>query len=152
MKKEVIKRGLLGIPLGIAIGHVISIIISVILGQGHYVATAPHLIASMNGELPAVIIQAVFSGVLGAAMAASSVIWAIDEWSLAKRTLIHFVIIATVNLPIAYFMGWMEQSLKGIAVYSSIFAIIFLVIWVIQYLTWKAKIKRMNQQVKSMHA
>ncbi len=144
MKKEVIKRGLLGIPLGIAISHIISIIVSVSFGQGHYAATAPRLIASMNGELPAVIIQAVFAGVLGAAMAASSVIWEIDEWSLAKRTLIYFVIIATVNLPIAYFMGWMEQSLKGIAVYFSIFVIIFLVIWVVQYLSWKAKIKRMN--------
>ena len=44
MKKELIKRCLLGAPLGLAISTVITILISLIVGDGRYYAVVPQLV------------------------------------------------------------------------------------------------------------
>ncbi len=148
MKKQPFVRGLLGFPLGIAIGYIITIIISFSSGQGYYYPCAPALVKEMGNEINAVILQTVLSGLLGASFAASSIIWEIDNWSIAKQTGIYFLITAFVMMPIAYFTNWMEHSLIGFVSYFGIFVVIFIFVWLIQYIILKNKIKKMNDKLK----
>ena len=65
MKKEMIKRGLNGIPQGISIGFVISIVMSLITGDGNLYVAAQPLIDQFGSEINAVVIQAIFAAIVG---------------------------------------------------------------------------------------
>ena len=147
MKKKIIMRGLFGLPTGIAIGFVITLIISACIGNGSFYPVTPELIDTMGNELNAVILQTVLCAIMGVGFAAASVIWELDSWSLAKQSGVYFMIISVVMLPIAYVTNWMKHTILGVLSYLAIFAAIFVVVWLSQYLLWKRKIKKMNALV-----
>ena len=148
MKNQIIKRGLVGFPVGIAIGFVITLIISACIRDGSYYPVTPELIGSMGNELNAVILQTVLCGIMGSGFAMASVIWDVDSWSLAKQSAIYFLIACIIMFPIAYIANWMKHSIAGVLSYVCIFIVIFVVVWITQYLSWKRKIKRMNDCFK----
>ena len=145
MKKKIFLRSISGFPLGLAIGYSISIIISLIWAKSYYSPCVPELINMMGNEIRAVLLQAFLCGILGMGFAASSVIWEIENWGLIKQTGIYFLIVSVIMMPIAYVTYWMENSLKGILSYFGIFAFIFAVVWVIQYIRAKHNVKKMNE-------
>ena len=147
MKKKIIMRGLFGLPTGIAIGFVITLIISACIGNGSFYPVTPELIDTMGNELNAVILQTVLCAIMGVGFAAASVIWELDSWSLAKQSGVYFMTISVVMLPIAYVTNWMKHTILGVLSYVAIFAAIFVVVWLSQYLLWKRKIKKMNALV-----
>ena len=144
MKNQMIKRGVVGFPIGIATGFVITLIISACIGDGSYYPVTPELIGSMDNELNAVILQTVLCGIMGSGFAMASIIWELDSWSLAKQSGIYFLIACIIMFPIAYIANWMKHSIAGVLSYVCIFIVIFVVVWITQYLSWKRKIKRMN--------
>lgn len=147
MKKKIILRGLLGIPLGVAIGFVIAIFVSLAVGDGGFHPVAEPLIYEFGSELNAVIFQTVLSGVLGAAFAISSLIWEIESWGIAKQTGVYFLAISAALFPVAYFAHWLERTAVGFAIYFGIFVAIFIVIWVVQYFIVRSKIGAINRAV-----
>ena len=147
MKKQMILRGALGIPVGITIGYLITIMISLICGRGHYSPCVPELVGMLGNEVNAVVLQTVLCALLGAAFGACSVIWELESWSIAKQTGIYFLVISIVMLPTAYVLYWMEHSIAGILSYFGIFAGIFLVIWLTQYLIVMRKVKKLNAKL-----
>lgn len=146
--KKIISRGFLGIPLGITINSILALVISAVAGNGEYYAYVPSLAAAVGGSLNAAALQTVLSGVLGAVFGAASVVWEKDSWSLVKQTAVYFLAAAAAMLPIAYITGWMEHSLAGFLIYTAVFAAIFLAVWLIQYFRWKAKIGKLNSELK----
>lgn len=147
MKKNVLQRALLGIPLGISLGYVITILISLINGNGEYFSVPPQLVLDLGNEINAVLMQTLLCGILGGGFAAASVIWELEDWSLAKQTGIYFLISSLLMLPVAWLAKWMEHSFRGFLVYFGIFLIIFVVIWIIQYLIIRENIKKMNAKI-----
>lgn len=147
MKKKALRLGLLGFPLGVAIGYAITILISLIFAEGQYLPCMPALVGEMGSEIGAVVFQAVLCGLLGAAFGAASVIWDIENWSIAKQTGIYFLIVAVSMLPIAWFTHWMERSVLGFLLYFGIFFAVFMFVWVVQYCIWKRKIKAINNKM-----
>lgn len=147
MKKKIVLRSIIGFPIGIAIGYVITIVISLIWANGYYSPCVPELISAVGNEINAVILQTLLCGLLGIGFAASSLIWDIEDWSLIKQTGIYFSIISVIMLPIAYVTYWMEHSLVGVLSYFGIFALIFVVIWIIQYTLGKQNVRRLNENL-----
>ncbi|MCL2841871.1 MAG: DUF3021 domain-containing protein [Oscillospiraceae bacterium] len=147
MKKRALKRALLGLPLGIAMGHVITVILSLVIGDGRFYPAVPSLAAQLGNELTAVVVQTVLCGILGAVSAGISVVWEMDQWSIAKQTGVHFSALSLVFLPIAYLNHWMERSVWGVMSYFLVFLALFVVIWVVSYFIWKRKIVQMNVQI-----
>lgn len=147
MKKKWIARAALGFPIGVTIGYFISILISLIWAEGYYAPCVPELIETAGNEIRAVLLQAVLSGVLGAGFAASSVIWEMESWGLAKQTGVYFIAISLIMLPIAYVTYWMEHSVQGFLSYFGIFVLIFVIIYVIELFVGKRIVKRMNDKL-----
>lgn len=145
MKKKIVLRSMLGFPLGLAIGYVITIIISLIWADGYYAPCVPELAVMMGSEIKAVLIQSLLCGLLGSGFAAASVIWELDDWSLVKQTGIYFLIVSAIMMPIAYITYWMEHSPKGVLCYFGIFFIIFVAIWIVQYIIAKHNVKKWNE-------
>lgn len=148
MKKQMIKRGLIGLPAGVTIGFLITIIISACAGDGSYYPVTPELTAAMGNELNAVILQTFLCAVMGAGFGMASLIWEIDTWSLVRQSGVYFLIACLLVLPIAYVANWMEHSVAGFFSYVGIFAGIFAVTWLSQYLLWREKVKKMNARVR----
>lgn len=147
MKRKIIMRGLFGLPAGIAIGFVITLIISACIGDGSFHPAAPGLIGAMGSELSAVVLQTVLCAVMGAGLAAASVIWEIDSWSFFRQSSVYFLTVSVIILPIAYAASWMKHSLSGALSYAGVFAASFIVFWLFQYFNWKNKIKKMNDRI-----
>ena len=57
IRKKVILRSIVGIPIGITIGYLISIAGSLIWGEGYYSPCVPELITAMGSEIGAVVLQ-----------------------------------------------------------------------------------------------
>ena len=146
MKKKVFLRCLAGAPVGLVISTVITIIISLAMGDGKYYAVPPQLAADCGSEIKAVIIQAVFSMMYGAAFSGASLIWDTD-WSLMKMTVVHFLICSAATFPTAYLMRWMEHSVGGVLLYFVQFVVIYVIIWIISYMATKRKIEAFNKKI-----
>lgn len=147
MKKAIISRGLIGIPVGITLGYLITIFISLGWGDGYYSPCVPQLAEEVGSEIGAVILQTVLCAVLGAVFSAASLIWELDHWSIVKQTGIYFLIISFTMMPIAYITHWMEHSLTGFLLYFGIFFFIGVVIWIVQYLVWRGRVKKIQEKV-----
>lgn len=147
MKKKVFMRGLFGIPVGITICYLITVLTSLIFGDGYYYPCVPVFAERVGSEIQAVMIQTALSALLGFAYAAGSVIWELENWSIAKQTLVYFLIASLSMFPIAYVANWMEHSLAGFLSYFGIFCVIFVTIWMTQYLGWKRKINKINRKI-----
>lgn len=148
IKKEVLKRLCMGIPFGIAIGCVITVFISVGVGDGEYYPYVPALLETAGTPIRAVILQTVLCSLLGAVSCAGSVIFSLDSWSLLKQSGIYFLILSAAMLPTAYVLHWMEHSFRGAVGYFAMFVLIFLFVWLSQYIGWKIKLKKMNAKLK----
>lgn len=149
MKKKIILRSISGFPLGLSIGYLITIVISLVWAEGYYAPCVPALAERMGSEINAVILQALLCAILGMGFGGSSVIWEIEEWGIAKQTGIYFLIVSLIMMPIAYISYWMEHTLKGILSYFGIFALIFAIVWLIQYGRAKHSVRRMNEKMES---
>ena len=78
MKKKVFLLCGAGALFGVALSTIIAILISLTVGDGHFYAVVPELIADCGGELNAVMLQTALSMLYGAAaavMLASVVLW-----------------------------------------------------------------------------
>lgn len=147
MSKKIILRSLLGFPIGITIGYLITIFTSLIYADGYYSPCVPALISMTGNEIYAVILQAFLCGVLGTGFSASSVIWEIEHWGIVKQTAIYFLITSIVMMPIAYCLFWMEHSLAGFLMYFGIFVLIFVLVWIIQFMIGKHIVRQMNENL-----
>lgn len=147
MKRRMLARFIWGFPIGIAIGYLITIFGSLAWGNGYYSPCMPELVSLMENEICAVLLQALLCGALGAGCAAGSVIWEMESWSVAKQTAVYFLLICVITMPIAYFMYWMEHSVKGFLSYFGIFALIFVFMWMVLFMLGKRDVKKLNENL-----
>lgn len=149
MKKRIAARLIIGFPIGIAIGNIITVIISLFWGGGSYIICTDEFIGFVGNEAAAAAVQTLLCGIMGVGFAAASFIWEADSISLLKQTVSCFLIYLTIMFPVAYFANWMQHSFIGVIIYIGIFASIFAIIWLIQFLVWKKKIKSINAVLKN---
>lgn len=147
MKKEFMKRALLGFPLGIAMGQVVSIMVSFIFANGYYGAVHPDLIVTLGSEINAVIVQTFLYGVIGFIYAGTSVVWEKDSWSLTKQTLVALSVYAITMVPIAYILKWIQPNWGDTLLFLSVFIVIFIVIWSGIFLYTKKSVAQMNAKL-----
>ena len=149
MKKKIMLRCVLGFPIGVTIGQIITIMLSLIWAKGYYAPCVPELAVAMGNEINAIILQTTLCGMLGMGFSASSIIWEIEHWGITKQTVIYFLIVSAIMMPIAYFTYWMEHSVAGFLSYFGIFALIFAIVWVIQFTIGRYNVRKMNENLQT---
>ena len=143
--KKALGFGLLGIPIGIAISTTIALAISLFFGS--YSPVSPPLIDLMGGLMNAALFQYLASVALGFICGFGSAIWAVERWSLLRKTLIHFLLLTFTLLPISIACRWVAPSFISILIYFVVFAALYLIIWIDQYLIIRHKISKMNDRL-----
>lgn len=142
--KKALLRGFLGMPLGVFISTTIGVMYSLAYGQ-LMVVPPSHGAAS---QLQAYLIQYVASMIIGFAFAFGSAIFEVDEWSLAKQTVLHFLLTSLVFFPCSIMAGWVQPDALSILAYFLIFIAIYLIIWFSQYNSLKRKIAKLNEKLQ----
>ena len=146
--KKALLRGLLGAPIGVFISYTITILISLFhLGEGIYSPVVPELVNEMGNEIYAVLMQYILSALLGFGFATGSAVFQVEQWSITKQTVIHFIISVTAMFPTAYFRYWIDHTVGGVLFYMLTFVILYVVIWVIQINIWKRRIQDINNGI-----
>lgn len=148
MKKKLLQRSIIGFPVGVTIGYLITIFISLGWGSGDYLACVPEMASAVGSEVGAVALQALLCGLMGAAFAASSVIWEVEHWSMVQQTGLYFLILSLVMLPIAYFSYWMEHTVQGFLSYFGIFVLTFAAMWLMQWSLGRRNVRKMNEKLQ----
>ena len=143
--KKALIRGLLGIPIGVFISTTIGLFISLIKGE---LVVIPEFDPGISA-LTAYAIQYIISMLIGFAFAFSSAIFEIDEWSITKQTIVHLLITSIVFLPCSILARWIEPNIIAIIIYFVTFIVIYALVWGLQYVFWKSRIKKMNEKLKS---
>lgn len=147
MKRKILRRSVLGMPIGMAISYMITVIISVMSGGGTYYPVVPELITAFGSEINAVLIQMLCSIIYGAVFAGASVIWEMESWSILRMTITHLLVISILSFPIAWFMMWIPHDFRGAAIYFAMFFGIYAIIWLSQYASMKKRIRQMNERL-----
>ena len=145
VKKEVIKRAIIGFMTGIFVGHTISILESLITHDGNFYAVSAALVELTGTNLGAVIVQYFLTGIMGAVFASSSVIFEMDEWSLLRQTATHFVIVSVLSYIAGFLCRWFPHTVGSTLIWFGVFIFVYIIFWVCFMLYYKNKVKKINE-------
>lgn len=129
----------------------VGMILGIFIGAGFWYLL-PHETADVSQTMGKLVLHLLLSGVLGMVANGSSVIYGIDEWSIARSTITHFVISMGTLYAVAFVLGWFYPSEPICWIMSAICAAAYFLIWLIQYLIMKTKVKRINEELRKWKA
>ena len=144
-KKAIIKRAVLGFIYGVFIGQTILIIESLFVHDGNFYSTTQSLVDLAGTKLGAVIIQYFITGIIGLTFAATTVIFEMDNWSLLRQTITHFIITSIVMYIAGFLCGWFPHTVGSTLIWFGVFVVVYIIFWVCFSLYYKNKVKKMNE-------
>lgn len=89
-------------------------------------------------------------GLNGAVCMGFTVVYDIEKWSILRATATHFLITFTSLLTFAFVTGWFKPGEPTFYVTIIICLVVYVFIWLTQYLIFKRKVKRMNRDLERM--
>ena len=110
-------------------------------------------IIGATGEVTSLTPQEVCLGILTITLLAFTVagmtaIYQVEKLPLASAILIHGGVLYATYLLIYLINGWLQKDLIPCLVFTGIFLLVYLLIWVIIYSVEKAKIRKINEMRK----
>ena len=145
LKKEAVKRAIMGFIYGVFIGQTILILESLMARDGNFYPVAASLVNLAGTKIGAVIIQYFLTGLIGTTFAATTVLFEIDNWSLLKQTIIHFIITSIVMYIAGFLCGWFPHKLSSTLIWFGIFIVIYVIFWISFSSYYKNKVKKINE-------
>ena len=145
MKKEVAKRAIMGFIYGVFIGQTILIIESLFMRDGNFYAVSASLLELAGTKIAAVIIQYFLTGIIGTTFAATTVIFEMDNWSLLRQTILHFIIVSIVMYIAGFLCGWFPHTVVSTLIWFGVFVVVYLIFWICFSMYYKNKVKKINE-------
>ena len=143
LRKKALWMSLLGFVLGIVVGLCFLLI------------PEPESLSFTN-QILTMVLYYVFCGLLGAISMGTSVIYDIESWSILRCTVTHFLI--TIVGFIIFYAGLIVIGISSLPppgicfFFIVIFVVIYFCIWLIQYLVFRHKVKKMNAKLQTWKA
>ena len=138
MRSRMIRRIILGFLLGTAIGNLIAWFF------GSYVSSM--LVARMGSVPAAILVQSLVSGLYGSFALAGTLFYDIEQWSLTRSSVMHFLVIAVLYVPAAMFLGWADSATE-ILIVEGILLVAYFIIWLVIYLRYKKEVRSLNEML-----
>ncbi len=145
IKKAIIKRAILGFIYGVFIGQTILILESLMMRDGNFYPVATSLVNLAGTKIGAVIIQYFLTGLLGTTFAATTVIFEMDNWSLIRQTLTHFIITSIVMYIAGFLCGWFPHTVVSTLIWFGVFIVVYVIFWICFSMYYKNKVKKINE-------
>lgn len=83
-------------------------------------------------------------------VAGASIFYQIEHWSIMKSTILHGIILYGSYICCYLMNGWIDGNLKSILIFSGIFLIGYIFIWMSIYFPIRATSKKLNAKLSSM--
>ena len=138
MRSRMIRRIILGFLLGTAIGNLIAWFF------GSYVSSM--LVARMGSVPAAILVQSLVSGLYGSFALTGTLFYDVEQWSLTRSSVMHFLVIAVLYVPAAMFLGWADSATE-ILIVEGILLVAYFIIWLVIYLRYKKEVRSLNEML-----
>ncbi len=133
IKTKFIIRALVGITLGMCIGIFTYVLVVSDTEPVDKVYLVLHLFCS---------------AALGLVGNGGAIIYDFEDWSLARATFTHYIITFMTLFVISEMLGWFPHSV--LLIVFIVFTIVYFIIWLAEYLSWRKEVRQMNIELKSM--
>ena len=147
MAKNIFRRCLLGAPTGLMIFTFIALFFAHLSGDGE-LRVGYYLVRVYGSEVNALTALVLSSMAIGMVWSAASVIFDTD-WNLLAQTALHGICCVIPSVAIAWGVYWIPHTLDGLVQYVTIFAVIYVLIWIFQYLSIRRRLRQFNAKLPS---
>ena len=148
MAKNILKRCLLGAPTGLMIFTFIALFFAHLSGDGE-LRVGYYLVRVYGSEVNALTALVLSSMAIGMVWSAASVIFDTD-WNLLAQTVFHALCCVGPSLAIAWGMFWIPHTTDGLVEYTAIFAVLYVLVWCIQYLSIRRRVRQFNAKLEEL--
>ncbi len=129
MAKKAMLLGLIGYIAGCIVGLCFS------LQSGSF---------TLAGALP----QILLGGIPGAIAMGTAVIYDIEEWSLLRATVTHFLIVMGALLLACFVLKWFKPWSAPFWIMLAAELVGYVIVWLIMYLGYKKQVRKLNKLLK----
>ena len=84
----------------------------------------------------------------GALGMGSTVVYAVDRWSVTRCTVTHFAITFGGYTALGLAEGWLKLNDPGFWIMTAVMVAVYFLIWLIMHLNYRRKIRKMNDELK----
>lgn len=110
-------------------------------------------ILGATGEVTSLTPREVCLGILSITLlafivAGMTAIYQVEKLPLASAILIHGGVLYATYLLIYLINGWLQKGIIPIMVFTGIFLVVYILIWMVIYCTERAKIRKLNEMRK----
>lgn len=86
--------------------------------------------------------------ILAFVQAGASVFYQVEHWPVIKSMLFHFLSIYTAYIGCYLVNSWIPFDVRVIMIFTGVFAVTYLLIWLIVYIVVKTASNRLNRNLK----
>lgn len=145
-----------GIYTGITFGLLSSILFSLIFDKEEYYPVNPSsfmgkIYLSHFNPLQTLMIATLIWALIGIVFSLGSLVFTHTRYTIVQMTIIHFLLMFTLFLPLAIFAGWFPLDLSALLSFIVIFIIVYTLIWIISYIKNKRMIYEINDSIQNRH-
>ena len=144
--KKIVGLTLVGACIGIIIGTSIELIFSSLSSSSYYPG-APEFLNTFGNENVAVLIERLIYAAYGIIGSFAGLLYRNETRPLILNTALHFGIILICGIAAGSYLKWWGSSFDMIGVIITI-ALIYLLIWLFNWLVARAEVKKMNQKLR----
>lgn len=95
--------------------------------------------------------QFIISAILGFKLAASSIVFDMEPWSLLKQTIAHFIIFSFIYFSIAICGRQIPKGNIARIKYIVLYVMIYIIAWFVFKAYWKRKTIEINKKLELRH-
>lgn len=106
------------------------------------------MLARSSEGLKAAFPNLLLSGIYSAVVTGSSIVYDIEEWSIARATATHFLLSFSLYFLLVLSMGWFRLDDPVFWIVIAVMVVIYVLVWLFQYLSYRRKIREMNHDLK----
>lgn len=142
MRKRLMTMSFIGLSIGALLVHVITLLVNYFV-RNKYLICMPALSESL-GSSGAVIIQTVLGAVFGMVAIGGMCLFDIEKWSLLRASVVHCAFILVTYITVGLPLHWFSFDIIPLLIMAGIISSIYALIWLIIYVIWKREIRQMN--------
>lgn len=144
--KKIVDLTLVGACIGIIIGTSIELIFSSLSSSSYYPG-APEFLNTFGNENVAVLIERLIYAAYGIIGSFAGLLYRNETRPLILNTTMHFGIILICGIAAGSYLKWWGSSFDMLGVIITI-VLIYLLIWLFNWLVARAEVKKMNQKLR----
>ena len=94
--------------------------------------------------------ELLIGGIYGGIAMGCSVFYDIEDWSILRATLSHFLLTLFSFYIMACLQRWMKLFDIVFWISTAVFIVVYIIIWLCQYFSYRRQVRRMNQELREM--